>query len=220
MGAVTLLTFPIAIGISLLADPLVRLAFGAQWVEAIPVIQITAMFCATTVFGQISYNLFSAHAMLQMMFQITVVTGMLRVLLLVILVPRLGTLGAVFAAGIPMLGEYTWFVALTLRRFGFGLPALLVRVWRPLAATGAMAASLRFLGLGWVQSTGQPVSLALQIAGAAVLGAAIYVACLAGLWLALGKPGGAETDLLALANRSLPRRLRDLLPGCDLLHEL
>ena len=155
VSAVTLLTFPAAVGISLLADPLVRLAFGPRWLEAIPVIQVVGLFCTTTVFGQISSNLFSAHAMLGTMFRITLAVMALRVALLVALVPRMGIMGAAFAAGIPMLAEYAIYVVLTFSRFGLRLRDLGRATWRPLAAVLAMAELPVRLGSGLDRDLGR-----------------------------------------------------------------
>lgn len=41
---VELLMVPIAVGLFLVADPLVRVAFGRQWLEAIPVVRVLALF--------------------------------------------------------------------------------------------------------------------------------------------------------------------------------
>ena len=204
----TLLTFPVAVGISLLADPIVRLAFGPKWLEAILIIQVTALFCSTTVFGQISYALFGAHALLRPMFMITAAGMLLRVMLLVVLLPSLGVLGAVFAAGVPMLCEYAIYVVLTLRRFKLRLSDLWRRVWRPLVATVVMAAWLYVLGLGWTATSGDAASLAYGIIIAAGLGAGIYLLTIGVLWFAAACPAGAETDALLFAGRMLKSNRR------------
>lgn len=205
VAVVTLLTFPIAVGISLLADPIVRLAFGSKWLEAILVVQVTALFCSTAVFGQISNVLFAAHAMLRSLFVITLAGMMLRVVLLVVLLPRYGLLGAVVAAGIPMLCEYAIYVELTLRRFKLRLRDLWIRIWRPFTATMVMAASLYALGLGWAATSGDAVSLASEIVIAAGLGAGIYLSIIGILWFAVACPAGAETDALLFAARLFRR---------------
>lgn len=208
VAVVTLLTFPVAVGISLLADPIVRLAFGPKWLGAILIIQVTAMFCSTTVFGQISNALFGAHAMLRSLFMITVAGMSLRMLLLVVLLPPLGILGAVFAAGVPMLCEYAVYVALTLRRFNLSLGDLWKRVWRPLVATVVMAACLYALGLGWSVTSGDAASLACEIVVAAGLGAGLYLSTVAALWFAAACPTGAETDALLFVGRVFNRTRR------------
>lgn len=208
VAVVTLLTFPIAVGISLLADPVVKLAFGSQWLEAIPVVQVAALFCSTTVFGQISNVLFGAHAMLRSLFVITLAGMMLRVVLLIVLLPHYGILGAAFAAGISMLCEYAVYVELTLRRFGLRLSDLWRRIWRPLVATVVMAASLHVLGLGWNAASGDAASLACGIVIAAGLGAGIYVSTMGALWCAAACPAGAETDALLFAKKLFRRNRR------------
>lgn len=208
VAVVVLLTFPLALGISLLADPMVRLALGPEWLGAVVVIQAAALFGSAAVFGQISNVLFGAHAMLRSLFAITVSGMALRMLLLMVLVPRIGIIGAVFAAGVPMLCEYAIYVAITLRRFHLRPRYLWQRVWRPLVGAMVMAGCLHASSLGWVSTSGGAASLASEIVIAAGLGAGIYVSTIAALWFAAACPVGAETDVVLFAARLLSRSLR------------
>ncbi|MGH7211255.1 MAG: oligosaccharide flippase family protein, partial [Acetobacteraceae bacterium] len=205
IAMITLVTFPSGLGISLLADPVVRLALGPRWVGAIPIVEVTALFCTTTVFGQISYSLLNAHAMLSTMFRITFVSMVLRILLLVLLIPVFGLLGAVFAAGISMVVEYSIYVVMTFTRFGLKLSDFVLNIWRSVLATAVMGGSLSLLGLGWTTASGNPWALAERLLVTASLGAVIYTAVILICWVAVGRPPGAESDLLNLFGRVLHR---------------
>ena len=48
-GIIVMVALPIAVAIGLLADPLVRIALGAQWLAAIPVLKVLAIYGAINV---------------------------------------------------------------------------------------------------------------------------------------------------------------------------
>ena len=211
IGVVAAVTVPAGMGIALLADPVVRLALGLNWLHAVPVIEISAIVGSSTVFGIISASLFSAHAYLSVMFKVSLGSMAVRVGLLAWLVPAYGIVGAAVATGTGMFLEYGIYLVLTCRRFRIGGRAFLSRIWRTLAATAVMAAALYAVGLGFVARPG-PAWLQLAVlGGASALGFAIYVAALAVLWFAAGRPRGAESDLLTFGNglcRKLPHSIR------------
>ncbi len=45
-GTIVMLTLPAAVAIMILADPIVRLLLGPNWLEAIPLIQVLGLFGA------------------------------------------------------------------------------------------------------------------------------------------------------------------------------
>ncbi len=207
VATTALLTLPAGVGASLIADPLVRLLFGPNWVEAIPVVRVLAIAGAATVFGYIGWTLFSAHALLRTVLTVSVLAAAARVLLLVLLLPRAGVLGAAIAVTVSIAFEDALYIGLTFRRFGVGASALLARVWRGALAASCMAAVLVWSGMGWAQSTGGPGELAIQLASAIALGGLVYAGVLLLAWFASGRPAGAEADAVVLLG-AMPGRLR------------
>jgi O-antigen/teichoic acid export membrane protein len=207
IGVVSALTLPAGIGISLLADPVVRLALGPNWLQAIPVIEVAAVLGSLTVFGIISSSLFSAHAFLSVLFRVAVASMTLRVALLVWLVPAYGIMGATVASGLGMVFEYSTYVVLTCRRFELSAQHFLKRIWRSVLATLVMAAALAAAGLGWSEHPGTPLAQILRLLEGSLTGAAIYGASLASLWVASGRPNGPETDLISFV-AGLVRKFR------------
>ncbi|MDA8050897.1 MAG: lipopolysaccharide biosynthesis protein [Rhodospirillales bacterium] len=201
IAAMALIVFPAGVGISLVADPVVRLAFGPAWMQAVPLIEVLGVAGTMTLFGSISGTVFAAHAWMRPMAKINAVTTTACLLLLAVLVPRFGILGAVVAIAITDALNQGIYLVVTLRRLGLRLTELLARVWRSLAGTVVMAFVLVRLGLGWTAFSGAGFTLAGHLLGAVALGAGIYFAVLAGAWLMSGRPDGAESDLLALAQR-------------------
>jgi O-antigen/teichoic acid export membrane protein len=206
VGAVAAVTVPAGLGVSLLADPLVRLALGLGWLQAIPVIEVAGAVGGLAAFGLISAKLFSAHAYFRPLLGVSTTSMVLRVGLLAALVPRYGVLGAAVAGGMGVSLEHAAYVALACRRFGFSARRFAGATWRTALAACAMAAALRGAGLGWAPHPGGASEQVARLAMGASIGAAVYAAALAGLWLAAGGPRGPETDLATLAGRLLRRR--------------
>ena len=63
IGSAALLTLPAGVGLSLVAAPLVALAFGPGWEPAVPVLRILSLSFTIMVFGHLSLHLLSAHAL-------------------------------------------------------------------------------------------------------------------------------------------------------------
>ncbi len=207
MAATAILVLPAGVGIAMVADPLVRVAFGPNWLAAIPIIQILGIAATLGALGSISTTLFSAYAMLRTTFAIILGGGIARVALLVALLPG-GTLMTAALIGVAVaLCEQATTIGIAMVRFRVR-PAELVRaVWRSLLGAATMGAALVWLGLGLVPVTDGPWR---QMFCAAGVGAAIYVATVALAWLAAGRPEGPERDLATLAV-GVARKLRGLL---------
>jgi O-antigen/teichoic acid export membrane protein len=205
IGTMSLLTLPAAVGIALVADPLVNLAFGPLWAGAVPLVQLLALAGVLMLFGQVSAVLFAAHALLPQMFAVGLGSVLLRIALLIIFIGRLGLYGAAMAAAIAIFLEQCLYVVMTLRRIALKFADLLRATWRCLLATGAMAAVLLHSGLGRHVPSASPTALAYELLWAVIVGAATYTFVLLMAWQASGRPSGAETDLLALGRRMVAR---------------
>ena len=201
IATMALLTLPAGVGIALIADPLVNLAFGTLWTGAVPLVQVLSVAGTLTVFGMISATLFNAHGLLRLMFELNVATLILRVGLLIFFIGRMGLFGAAIAAAIAITVEQSLYVLLTIRHFGLRPTDLFRHTWRCLLATAAMAAVLLRSGLGGHTVAPEAGALAQQLVLAVATGAAVYSIVLLATWIAAGRPPGAETDFLGLARR-------------------
>jgi len=122
--------------------------------------------------------------------------------LLVPLVERNGVLGAAMAAAVGFSAEQILMSALAYRRYGLSLREILGRLWRIIGASIAMTVALVATGLGWGAAESDPLGATLL---AAATGTAVYGVSLLALWLACGRPRGAEADFLMLLCRSWAR---------------
>ena len=192
--------FPVAIGISAVADPATRIFLGSHWLAAIPVIQILAVFIITTVFWLISEIMLSAYAKLGVMFRLSVVFAFVRLVSLAYAVPRFGLMGAVYATSLAASLEHLVWLGVTLRVFRISLRAILIRIWRPIVAAIGMSAMLMATKLGWWPVSGSSMRLAGALVTSSGTGAACYVGALVSLWFVSGRPTGAETDAFSLVS--------------------
>jgi O-antigen/teichoic acid export membrane protein len=197
IGSAALLTLPAGVGLSLVAAPLVTLAFGAGWEQAVPVLRILSLSATAMVLGHLSQHLLSAHALLGRLVGITLAGAAVRIVLLALLIPPFGLTGAALAAGTAVLLEQFVTVATALRRFHVSTGRLFACVWRPAAGVIVMALVLGFTRLGWSDNTGLLVLVEGTIAGAVT-----YILTLVACWQFAGRPAGAETDILAMIGRS------------------
>ncbi len=200
IGFTSLLVMPAGVGLSLVAEPLVAVAFGSGWDQAVPVLRILAIASTLLVLGHLSLHLLSAYALLGRLTGITLFAAGLRIALLAALIPSWGLTGAAYAAALSIVVEQTAIIAVAMRRLRIGVPRLAAYVWRPLFATTVMTAALSATGLGWSSGT--------NLIATAGFGAVIYGVCLGAAWIAFGRPPGAEADVLATARRLLRRRSR------------
>ncbi|WP_431282443.1 oligosaccharide flippase family protein [Humitalea sp. 24SJ18S-53] len=207
---VALLTIPAGVGMSLIAGPLIALAFGQGWVDAVPVAAILAVAFTMTLFGNVSVALLNAKTLLRTILVVTAGAALLRVLLLVLLMPHFGLVGAGISLGLALVAEHVTLVGLALRMVGLGAWSFLACLRRPAIAAAAMALVLWGCGLGWVAPPRDAAIAIWHLLAAIGLGATVFIGSVAAMWRLAGCPAGAETDLLALLTH-LAGRLR--LPG-------
>jgi PST family polysaccharide transporter len=187
---------PAGVLVTLLAEPIVLLALGAQWTAAIPVMRILGVVGAALALGSVTSMLLSAHGILRPGFNILLLSTSVRLLGALALVGPLGLVGAALAHALTIVVENFGFVIVAFRHFGIRAAELLASVWRSVFAAALMAAAL------WAGSGVLPAGLPLlTLAAGAALGLAVYAAVLALSWLACGRPAGAERDLFALLRR-------------------
>lgn len=204
-GLQALIGLPAGVGLALVAPEAVGLLLGANWQAAIPFIQILAVanaLMAIYASGNsmlMSVGRFSWSALLQwgqvIAFFLCLIPLWHDPTALDIAWLRLGTVWIGLMATL-----YLVLRALT----GVSLVALVGSVWRPAAGTLVMAVSVTALSpwMDWAAP--------LALAGKMLVAIPVYAAAVALLWLASGKPDGAEASVvekvLALQSKLLKPR--------------
>lgn len=208
LGIMALISVPAGLGLSLIAYPVVKLGFGKEWLGAVPLLEILGIASVTTIFGTIADTLFSVHAWLKASLKLNIGLALLRLALLLVLVPRYGLMGAAIAVAIvDVVSQATYFVVMS-RRVRIGLGAIAARIWRTLVGAAVMTLALCGANLAWGRWSGPDPVLVLHLFGAVALGVAAFTLSVFGLWLANGRPDGAEADLLLAVKRFRKRRAR------------
>jgi O-antigen/teichoic acid export membrane protein len=209
VSAAMLVTMPASLGIALIADPLVRLAFGERWIGAIPVMQIFALVGVLRVSAIVSSTLLRVYGLQQVQVHITWVSLVVRLAFAIVLVSRFGLIGGAFAAVASVLIEEAGMLLATFRRFRLRAVDLLLSNWRCGLASVAMTAAV--LAVQYYQGTlpgGARAGFG-NMAFDVLAGAASYTTVLLAAWLAAGQPRGAETyvmDVMRQAMRVLRAR--------------
>jgi O-antigen/teichoic acid export membrane protein len=209
IGTAALIGLPAGVGISLVADPVVKLAFGDRWQGAVGLIEILGATSTVTIFGTLSTVMLTAHAALKPQFWVQVSAFLLRIAAMAAFAARFGLTGAAIGMSLSLIIENIWYTALALRHLRLRPANLLAHIWRGVLATLGMAGTLSFLGLGWMKVTGSGVEVVWSLCTTVAAGAAVYSALLLLIWLVSGRPAGAERDALMLLRRMLLRRRFD-----------
>ena len=207
VGLIWTIALPAAAGLAAVAPLIVAILLGQKWLDAIPILRILAIAGAAFVlYTNVSY-VFLAIGRPRLTTLMNVVTVSLFVPGLLTLAPRLGPIGAAYAytaTALVMLpiSYVSVSILLSLK------PAQIIAVtWRP--ALSAMAMYLVVVSLGEVVLTVGAIRLVPDLLLRIALGMVSYVATLGVLWLASGRPPGAERTIIEFARE----RLRVVLPG-------
>ncbi len=200
-GTAMLLITPASVGIGLVAEPIVRIAFGPGWMEVAPLIQVIVIGGIIGVPGALSCTLFSSHGVLAPMFRVQMISLAIGVPLFAVLLPKFGLLGAMLLSMPVGIAEQAVYVWRTMQRYDVRGHELVAQTWRPVVASMVMAAVVIASGLNHATAETLPATLAAPLVGAVTLGVVTYSATLLALWLVAGRPRGAETDILGVLQR-------------------
>lgn len=196
VGLMAMLMFPAGVGLSLVADPVVRLGFGPQWTGAIPVLEILGLFSGLSTFAMVSQTVFAVQAWMKAGLKVQFGLAIIQLILLFFLVPRFGLAGGAAAGVATGLVGQTILFGTTMRRMKIHPMTVARQIWRSVAGCAAMAAVLVHFGLGWSSMSGSAGTLGMRLAEAVTLGAIAYVVAVGILWLLSGRPEGPERDMV------------------------
>lgn len=205
VGMTMLVSVPAAVGIAAVAEPLVRVALGPRWMEAVPIIQILALAAAAAAATSNNGSAYLAIGRPKLIAFILAVRLSMLVPLAVGLTHAFGLVGAAYAELLTSLLIVGISLHVLFRQLQLPYARYFSRIWRPLLAGAAMGGAV----LAVVQSL--PSESALEagrtlLAGIAV-GVLSYSALVVALWLASGRPEGPEAALYRRLRGARPRTL-------------
>ncbi|MDW8123472.1 MAG: lipopolysaccharide biosynthesis protein [Geminicoccaceae bacterium] len=199
LASLLVVTVPAAVGVAILADPLVRVLLGPKWLEAAPLVAALAFYGAMRSASALVGPLLLALGRVRIEPAMIALHLLLLVPLLSILVAEAGLFGAAIALGVCAAAHLLLGLCVVGRLLAIGPRAVLGRVWRGLVASALMAAAVHAL----CARIDPPL---LQLALGIPAGAAVYAASLFALWWACGRPPGPERMVLfeLAATRAIP----------------
>jgi O-antigen/teichoic acid export membrane protein len=203
-GVMVALSLPVAVGLYVLAAPVVAVLLGPQWLPAVPLLQILALHGIVQSFsasGTLIYNRL-ARPGLGAMFTLGYLVLFLPALLWGTLhAGAAGAAWAIVAVGAVMMVVD---VAMVCRLLAVDAREVLAHLWRPVLAAAAMGAAVTALAAR-IDATGGFAALALLLV-LAIVGAAIYAALLLAAWRLSGAAPGAERHILSVLGGILAAR--------------
>jgi O-antigen/teichoic acid export membrane protein len=200
---IVLFSTPIAAGIGLTADPVVRLFLGSKWLDAIPLIQILALF---GLFRSCTANVFPAYAAIgqpRLEALVTFAGAVVGVPLLTWGTYRWGVVGTAWTSTVAAAVHATINLAMASRVLKLSLKTVLSAIWRTAGAVAAMTVLVFLVGNSWPEANA-PVALAAKLTALAAVGGASYVVVHLALWRICGRPEGAERYVLAAVQGRVP----------------
>lgn len=191
LGLIALLAIPAGLGMASVAHLFVPVVLGDKWHAATPVIEILAVAGAIYVLQANIESLYFSLGKPRYKAVVTLAEACLFLPLAYYLLPRYGLEGVASAflvcASITVPANFLFATRLIGLRASQALGAL----WRPLAA-GAIMAIVVLLAFPPSDVARDVWSNSRALALAILLGASVYATSLTLLWLASGRPPGAE----------------------------
>ena len=204
-GACMTIAVPFAVGVALVSDAAIRLAFGAEWAAAADPLKVLSLYGLLGASVQFCWPLIVSMGEPRRFAPLQTASLAVGIPLIWWASLEGGLVGAALAMG-AMGGAFAYGVLRTsmdLVEGGWGD----VLDWAPrsLAAAGAMA--LAVLGVQALLPAPETVpTAALTLLASMVVGALSYGVALVALWSMAGRPEGAEARILRMARRALPGR--------------
>lgn len=190
MGCIMLVAVPAAVGIAAVAELLVPLLLGANWLDAVPVVKVLALFGA--VYSLSTNSVYVFHALAQPRRVTALAAWQLAATLPALYFGTVwyglpGAAWALLLVGSVVAVPLMWVaVAGALR---MSVMRVVERFLRPLLACGLMYVVVREFVDVAVADAWQVV---LALIGAVGLGVLVYLAAISALWRLAGRPGGGE----------------------------
>lgn len=197
-GMICLLAFPVTIGMHAVADPLVRVLLGTQWLEAIPLVRIIAL-CGLA--SALQSNLYLVIIALGKPRLTTLLSGgLLLASLPFIIFTSLehGAIGAAYAyLGTMVAGNFAIAILFT-RITSIPISAICQVMWRPVLGSALMLTAVGHADSWWTEHVPSLPDIA-RLGAMIMAGATVYIIALLGLWTLCGFPQSAEHAVLTAA---------------------
>jgi len=201
-GVVFLVSAPLTLGIGLVADPLVRITLGEQWLSAIPLIQILCVADFLQLINAGASPIYIATGRPHYTAVLFAGSAIAMVPLLIFATEQAGVVGAAYATlAITALSAALDLILLN-RLLRLSMSRLLAGCWRSIISVTMMVAAVAGLQALWPASESLSNAWSMLATDVAV-GGLIYSAFGFTLWFVAGRPRGAERHLYEAVKMAL-----------------
>jgi O-antigen/teichoic acid export membrane protein len=199
---VFLVSAPLTLGIGLVADPLVRIMLGEQWLSAIPLIQILCVGEFLQLINAGASPIYIATGRPHYTAILFAGSAVVMVPLLIFATERAGALGAAYATLAVTALSAALDLILVNRLLHLSVSRLFAGCWRSVISVTLMVAAVAGFQSLWPisQSLGNMISM---LAAAVAVGGVVYSICGLVLWILAGRPRGAERHLFEAIKMAL-----------------
>jgi len=195
---------PVSVGVYLFGDLIVQVVLGEQWLPAVPLLKILAIY------GIVRTSVGSTSSVMLALGKPHLLTA-LNAARFLIMVPlalwwvtiwgATGVAWAVVASAAASMLLNTFAVSHTIR---FSVARISAGIWRVVISATVMSVIVHLFREVWPAAHGLWMSLA-QLLALAALGATAYLASCAALWALAGYPDGPEKHVLTVVRQALAR---------------
>lgn len=194
-SVVAAISLPATFGFAFLAEDVVRLLVGEQWLAAVPMIQILTPVIGMQMMASVGNSLCLATGRTSLIFRAEAAYFLIRAVLVLTGIIYWGFIGIIVARGIAGLTRVAINFSIMRATVKSRFLDPVVHAWRSIVSSVIMIAALWVLDTIMLTDAGSWHS-AYRTLLYAPLGAAIYVALHWVLWILQNKPVGAETRFL------------------------
>ncbi len=201
----TSIALPAGVGIAILAEPIVLIALGREWIGAVPIVQALGGIAALLNIDSATKAIFMATGLTKSIFKRDLLFACVKIILVLLgifIYGLTGVLGAIIIGRVIML-LVNWFMMKQV----FGLPIFsqFMLLFRPAVGISCMA-TLLIWGLPSIVipetiNFDSGIFAILEVLQHTIIGAVAYVTTHVLLWFAMGRPLGLEDKLLSILQK-------------------
>ncbi len=192
VSLVMLVAIPAGIGVSMLAEQITAIVLGQKWLNAIPLIEILALFGITRAVFSVSASAYMAFGRVDLLGKLAYFGTLLRVAGVSAGIHYGGMIGVAWGVLASSFCQMLLTLLVQDRAGILDVRMLLARSWRIGGAAAAMALGLKLTGLQMMLANFPPV---IALASEVVFGLVMFVATLAALRYLGRSKQGPETVL-------------------------
>ena len=191
IAVIVLLSLPAVFGLASTAQLLVPVLLGPNWTATIPVLTLLAFFGFTNIIQSNAQAAYLALGRADIPAKVNALHVAVQLATLIPLTSRYGVVGSAAAYLATAAVMIPLSLGVALRMLHIRVLEFVQQIWRPIAAASLMYAAVRLYIVRVAAGATGPTAL-MHLITAVAIGVVIYLLAVTLLWIASGKPQGAE----------------------------